>query len=103
MLVKMRDALRVGGVLLVLDLYEQRTMSDFLVGALALPVDVFMRLSHGGRLRMQPAEREAWAQHGAHEEYLSLAQVRRVCARVLPGARLRRHLLWRYSIVWTKS
>ena len=29
-------------------------------------------------------------------------QIRRMARRVLPGARYRRHLLWRYSIVWTK-
>ena len=26
----------------------------------------------------------------------------RPAARVLPGARFGRHLLWRYSLIWTK-
>ncbi len=29
-------------------------------------------------------------------------QLRRIAAEVLPGARYRRHLLWRYSLIWTK-
>jgi hypothetical protein len=32
----------------------------------------------------------------------SFTGTRRIAARVLPGARFRRHLLWRYSLVWTK-
>jgi hypothetical protein len=29
-------------------------------------------------------------------------QVRRMAAEALPGARYRRHVLWRYSLIWTK-
>jgi len=58
---------------------------------------------HSFLLRQVPvACREAWRQHGEHDRYLTLAQVRQVCARVLPGTHVRRHLLWRYSIVWRK-
>jgi hypothetical protein len=31
------------------------------------------------------------------------AEIGAVTERVLPAARFRRHLLWRYSVVWTKS
>jgi hypothetical protein len=44
--------------------------------------------------------RDAWVAHAPNYVYPTLAQVREVCDRVLPGARVRRHLLWRYSIVW---
>ena len=30
------------------------------------------------------------------------AQVRRTARRLLPGVRYRRHLLWRYSLIWDK-
>jgi hypothetical protein len=33
---------------------------------------------------------------------LTHAAMHRLAARVLPGARLRRHLYWRYSLVWAK-
>jgi hypothetical protein len=33
---------------------------------------------------------------------MTFPEMRAIAARVLPGARLRRHLLWRYSITWTK-
>lgn len=33
---------------------------------------------------------------------LTYSQTRRVAGSVLPGATFRRHLLWRYSLVWTK-
>ena len=33
---------------------------------------------------------------------MTWAQVRETAARLLPGVRYRRHLLWRYSLVWTK-
>ena len=33
---------------------------------------------------------------------MTLAEIRRQAAATLPGAIVRRHLLWRYSLVWTK-
>ena len=33
---------------------------------------------------------------------LTHAEVRRIVKATLPQARLRRHLLWRYSLIWTK-
>jgi SAM-dependent methyltransferase len=102
-LIEARDALKVGGTLLILDLYQQRGLTDLFVSALAVPVHLALRLIKTGRLRRSTEAREAWAQHGLHEAYLSLSRIRQVCTRVPPGARVRRHLLWRYSIVWKKE
>jgi SAM-dependent methyltransferase len=102
MLAKMRDALRVGGVLLVLDLYRGQGLSDVLVSAVAAPVSLVLRLLRNRRLRDPREVRAAWAAHGQHDTCLPLSQIRRICATVLPGAEMRRHLLWRYSIAWKK-
>jgi hypothetical protein len=47
--------------------------------------------------------REAWAEHGRHDTYPTLDEMRRICDGVLPGALIRGHLLWRYSLVWRKE
>jgi hypothetical protein len=44
----------------------------------------------------------AWAEHGRTDQYRTLSQVRQSCAMILPKAQIKRHLLWRYSIVWKK-
>lgn len=103
MLVKMKGALRAGGTLLILDLYQLEGLDNLLAGALAMPYATVLRLRRSGRWR-EPAEiREAWAAHGEHDAYLTLSEVRRICEDVLPGAIVKRHLLWRYSIVWRKG
>ena len=76
---------------------------DWLASAMALPVDVVLRLVKRGRLR-EPAEvRAAWDKHGRHNTYLTLSEIRTTCADILPGASVARHLLWRYSIIWNKE
>jgi ubiquinone/menaquinone biosynthesis C-methylase UbiE len=101
-LVNMKRALRVGGVLLILDLFQGEGPLDWLASAMALPVHVVLKLVKRGYLR-EPAEvRAAWSEHGRHDSYLRLSEIRRTCADILPGASIARHLLWRYSIVWGK-
>ncbi len=101
-LLKLKAALRPGGVLLVLDLYQAGGWYDYLSGVLAVPLHLALKLIKGGRARPSPAERAAWDEHGQHDVYLTLAQVRQTCAEILPGACVTRHLLWRYSIIWKK-
>ena len=100
---KLKGALKAGGVLLVLDLFEAEGLSDAFRSALAVPVSLGLRLFRHGRLLPPREVRRAWDEHGRHDSYLTLTQVREVCAEMLPGALVTRHLLWRYSIVWKKA
>ena len=102
MLPKMKGALKPGGVLLVLDLFQAEGLSDAVASALAVPLSLGLRLYRRGRLRPPREVRRAWDEHGRHDTYLTLAQVREICAGMLPGAMVTRHLLWRYSVVWKK-
>jgi SAM-dependent methyltransferase len=102
LLARMRDALRPGGLLLVLDLVTDQGPIDGLRSALAVPVSGALRLARTGRLRDPKPVREAWAEHGRGERYPTLREVGALCRELLPGAEVRRHLLWRYSIVWRK-
>jgi 2-polyprenyl-3-methyl-5-hydroxy-6-metoxy-1,4-benzoquinol methylase len=99
---KIKSALKPGGVLLVLDLYEAKSPTDKMLGAIAFRVHVVLKLLHTGHIREPRAVRDAWAEHGRNDTYLTLAQVRGICNCALPNAIVRRHLLWRYSIVWRK-
>ena len=96
------DLLAPGGVLLVLDLYRAATPLDLLLCAAAVPVNLILRLRHAGALRRSAALRGAWREHGRHDVVPRLREVRQACRRCLPGGAVRRHLLWRYSLVWRK-
>ena len=110
-LLKMKEALKPGGVLLILDLFEPAHLSDSFLGGLtdsllnlvALPVSSGMRLLHHGRLLPSREVRDAWNAHAVHDSYPTMKEVRSLCASILPGAKIKQHLLWRYSIVWQKA
>ncbi|MCB9450805.1 MAG: class I SAM-dependent methyltransferase [Anaerolineaceae bacterium] len=98
---KVRDVLKPGGVLLVLDLYTAQTPMDYLWGAAGIPVSRLLKVLKRTP-RQSQAVREAWEAHSAHDSYPALAEVRAAADLHLPGAQVRRHLLWRYSLVWRK-
>lgn len=102
MLATMAGLLHPGGTLAALDLYQAEGLRDLLRALAARPLSLGLTLLKTGRLRQPPQVRAAWEEHGRHETYPTVAQVRRLCARVLPGARVRQHLFWRYSILWRK-
>jgi SAM-dependent methyltransferase len=103
---KMGSALRPDGALLVLDLYRPSGYADLFVGAAGFPASKAIRLAKTGALSKppQPPEVErAWEEHYATDAFPTLGDVRSACDEAgLRGAKVRRHLLWRYSVVWRK-
>lgn len=102
MLAKMKAALRPGGVLLILDLRKADNLLDLLANVVAYPASFFMRLAKTGMVRPPKAERQAWEEHGKRDHYLSPSEVRHICQELLPGAKVKKHLFWRYSLIWRK-
>jgi SAM-dependent methyltransferase len=90
---RMRLLLRPGGTLVVVGLATYRYPAD-------LPAELAGAVAH----RWHKATRSYWEQKAPivwppPETY---AGMRRIARRRLPGVRYRRHLLWRYSLIWTK-
>jgi len=102
LLVKMRDALRPAGVLVVLDLVQSDSVAERMLDAIANGVSVSLRLIHNGRLKPPAAVRKAWEQHGKHDSYSTVGQVRALADEILPGATVSRCLFWRYTLVYRK-
>ena len=91
-LARFRSLLRPGGVLAVIGLYRGETLNDLAAAAVAFPVSWILRCLRGyadvGAPVQNPTE--------------SLREIRIACDDLLPGAAIRRHLLFRYSLVWHK-
>jgi ubiquinone/menaquinone biosynthesis C-methylase UbiE len=101
--VKMRAALKPGGVLVVLDLVESNGLVERMLDVIALGVSGGLRLMHNGRLKPPPEVRKAWEQHGKHDHYLTITQMRALADEILPGSSVNRCLLWRYALVYRKQ
>ncbi|MBI5033252.1 MAG: methyltransferase domain-containing protein [Chloroflexi bacterium] len=99
---KIKRALKPSGTLVVLDLYEGQGISDPM-NWLATPASIALQFIKTGHPRRSAEELAAWDEHGKHESYLTLAQIKQSCSNIIPGAQVRKHLLWRYSIVWSKD
>jgi ubiquinone/menaquinone biosynthesis C-methylase UbiE len=102
MFLKIRRALKVGGVLTILDLYQSRGLGDFLSSVISVPYHLALKLIKTGGLRGSEEARDAWARHTPNDHFLTLREIRKICAASLPGAHVRRHLMWRYSVIWKK-
>jgi SAM-dependent methyltransferase len=100
---KLKDSVKPGGLLLVLDLFEPAGLRDQLLNVAAMGISGSLRLVHNKRLKPPKEVRAAWEAHGKTDSYLRMQELRNLCASTLPGAQIRQHLLWRYSIVWQKQ
>jgi ubiquinone/menaquinone biosynthesis C-methylase UbiE len=91
-LAKLARVLRPGGRLAVVGLGEDRPPVDWIIGSAGFAVNRYYKLTRG----------ESGPSAPIMDPDMTWAEVRRAARRALPGARYRRRLLWRYSIVWDK-
>ncbi len=87
---RLRDAVAPGGVLAVLGLAKEKTLWDWAVSVSSVPFEVVRRL-----VRDDPVDRAP-----IRDWSMSVDEIKAGSARLIPGARVRRHLYWRYSLVW---
>ena len=89
---RFRDLLRPGGVLVVIGLYRLESLTDYIVGGAATIVSLLFRLMRGTEHVNAPIR----------EPETTLREIREAVHRALPGAVVKRELLYRYSLVWRK-
>ncbi|MFE1772845.1 class I SAM-dependent methyltransferase [Streptomyces sp. NPDC059008] len=92
-----RQHLAPGGSVVILGLTRPTTPGDYLLGTLASPLNAAMGwLKTRGRITPRPVSMTARTQPAD----MSFSEIVREARAVLPGARLRRRLFWRYTLVW---
>ncbi|MGG6268695.1 class I SAM-dependent methyltransferase [Leptolyngbya sp. AN03gr2] len=101
LLPKIKAALKPSGKLVILDLVEPEGV-DRLIDIVAVPVNwVYENLKNREIERSREAI-EAMREHLRTDQYLTSSQAKKMYSRFLKNVRIRRHLFWRYSAVWTK-
>jgi SAM-dependent methyltransferase len=96
-LTRFRQHLAPGGTLIVVGLYRPQSRSDYLIDAVAIPSNVAMAwIKNKGRKSPRPTSMTAPTQPAT----MNFADIVHEARHELPGARLRRRLFWRYTLVW---
>lgn len=93
---RMQQLLRPSGKLLILGLYQEKTLSDYAYSAISIPLN-FMHLKWHRASVAKPTMVAP-----IRPAQLPLKQIREAAAAIVPGFRLQRHLFWRYSLIWQK-
>ena len=100
---KLKKALKRGGVLILHDLLTPQGAIELSAEVVRLPVSSALRFLRTGRFWARREIRRAWDEHGKDEHYLTRREVAAMRDRHLPGAFVKYHLLWRYTLVWRKQ
>ncbi|ATW46801.1 class I SAM-dependent methyltransferase [Streptomyces peucetius] len=96
-LTRFRRHLAPGGTLVIVGLFRAQTPVDHLLGVVAIPANAAMGwLKNKGRPSPRPVSMTA----PTRSADMTFDDIFREARDVLPGARLRRRLFWRYTLVW---
>ncbi|MFJ3620741.1 class I SAM-dependent methyltransferase [Streptomyces iakyrus] len=94
-----RDRLAPGGTLVIVGVARERAPVDLLLGIASVPLNIVMALLKN---RGRPVPRPVSMTARTRPADLTFTEIARQARVVLPGVRLRRRLLWRYTLVWRR-
>ncbi len=93
---KMKLCLRPSGKLIILGLYRDTTILDYMYSVISVPLNlIYLKWHRTSTLTLINVAPTCPAQ-------LSFNQIKSVAHTLLPGFKLQRHLFWRYSLIWQK-
>lgn len=99
-LMSMSRLLRPGGRLAIIGLARSAAAHDYVPDVMAVPLNLGLNLTHSA---LRAAGREDRSpRFPVKDPVMTWDEVRVGALRLLPGAQYRRHLLWRYSLMWRK-
>jgi 2-polyprenyl-3-methyl-5-hydroxy-6-metoxy-1,4-benzoquinol methylase len=93
---KMKMLLRPSGKLIILGLYQERTILDYIYSLISIPLNIFYSNWH------RPSIVIPTSIAPTRPAQLSLQQIKAAANTLIPSFRLQRHLFWRYSLIWQK-
>lgn len=105
---RLRDALSPGGVLAILGLYREASVTDYALSLAAVPANAAARLTVAVTDRMTevrpaPAKMNGYRGPATTLPTMTLDEIRDAADRLLPGNLVRRQLFWRYLLVYRKD
>lgn len=96
--------LRKNGVLIILDLAESSSLSDYLLWGFAAVPNLLMNIIHNGRIYSEDEHsKELWDKHGKHDTYMTINEIRQLAKKRFENVVIKRKLFWRYVLVWKKT
>ena len=99
---KMKSGLQPNGKIILLDLYRQSTLIDYLFNIIASISNKLNRPKKYNNFPPNPKLCKAWMDHEEFDDYMTIKEIISIARRLLPGVRIRRRLLWRYTLEWEK-
>ncbi len=100
---KIKSKLSSNGILLILDLYKNETPFEFFLSFIAALINPFIYLVKRGSFRNTKEERDAWKDHFQYDQYSTINEVKETAQRILGKVKIKRHLFWRYSLIYRKN
>lgn len=82
--------LNTGGVFLLLDLYEQKTIVECLISAIAIPANIIIMKVKIGSIIKTEKDINAGNEHSKHDKYMTLNNIRKIADETLPGVILKK-------------
>jgi 2-polyprenyl-3-methyl-5-hydroxy-6-metoxy-1,4-benzoquinol methylase len=95
----MKNRLTKGGKIIILDLVKG-SIVDYIVAIIAVPLSIIFRLKNNGKIKVTKEQKEAWEGHFHYDKYLTIKEVKNMVRKKLGKAKVKKHLFWRYSIVY---
>lgn len=99
----LKTKLNRNGIILILDLYNSKSIFEFCLSFFATICNPIIYLIKRGSLCNTKEERDAWKDHFQYDKYYTVKEIKEIARKTLGKVKIKRHLFWRYSLIYVKN
>ena len=98
----LQSALKPGGKLVILDLVKYKYPQDTAIDIISVAFNWLIQKIQNRKTKLTQEELLAWKEHSITDEYLTFSEAKKIHSNFLEKVTIKKHLFWRYSVVWQK-
>lgn len=95
-----KSKLNKNGLLLILDIYKQQTFYEQILSMTATICNPIMSLFKRHSMFPTEEERKLWKDHFKYDTYNTIREIREIAEKTLGQISIKRHLFWRYTLIY---
>lgn len=98
-----KDALKNNGTFIIVDIFKEKSILDYIYSLISLLINPIITKIKNRKVKISNDEKKIWQEHAKLDHFNTYKEIKEYAKEIFGKFIFRRHLFWRYSLIYNKN